>query len=184
MEAGDGAFREIYLDVGEARDAELGRGLGAAEEDAEAGEEFAAAERLGQVVIGAGVEGGDFLRFAVAHGENEHGKLAPLAEAAEDLEAGHVGEAEIEDDGVGAEDGGFVEAEGAGGGFAHTVTGGFEGEAKEAADLNLVVDDEDVGFGGYGSDGRHGLRIEFIYLELRKSGTETEMGMWKAGKRG
>jgi len=36
------------------------------------------------------------------------------------------------------------------------VTGGFEGEAEEAADLDLVVDDVDVGFRGCGSGRGHG----------------------------
>jgi len=75
--------------------------VGRAQEHAHAGGKFAAVEGLGEVVVGAGVESGDLLGFTVAHGEDEHGDLAPFAKATEDFEAAHIGEAEVEDNGVG-----------------------------------------------------------------------------------
>ena len=152
---GHGASREIDLHVAERCDAYLAGGLGAAEEDADAGEEFAAAEGFGEVVVGAGIQGGDLGGFVALDGEDEDGRVAPLAEAAEDVEAAHVGQAEVEDDGVGALDGGFVEAEGGVFGFAHPVTAGLKRDAEEAADLDLVVDDQYLD-GSSGGGGRHG----------------------------
>ncbi len=145
---GHGAACEINLHVAEGRDADLAGGLGAAEEDADAGEEFATAEGFGEVVVGACVEGGDLGGLVALDGEDEDGRVTPFAEAAEDVEAVHVGQAEVEDDGVGALDGGFVEAEGGVFGFAHPVAAGLKRDAEEAADLDFVVDDEDFGFGG------------------------------------
>ncbi len=141
--AGDPAGGKVDLDVAETGDRGLrgARGGRAAKQDAQAGEQLAAAEGLGEVIVGAGVEGGDFLRFLVADGKDEDGKRGPLAEAAEDLKAVGVGQPEVEDDGIRPQDGSLVQAEGGGGGLAYAVAGAFEGEAKEAADLHLVVDD-------------------------------------------
>jgi hypothetical protein len=142
--AADEAGGEVDFDIAKGDDGRFVGGAGAAKDGADAGEEFAAAEGFGEVVVGAGVEGGDFVFFAVADGEDEDGDLGPFAEAAEDFEAVEIGEAEVEDDGFGLKGGGFGEAEGAGFGFMDGEAAGLEGEAEEAADLHFVVNDEEA----------------------------------------
>jgi hypothetical protein len=64
--------------------------------------QFLHAERLGHVVVGAGIERGDFLAFVGAHGQHDHRHLRPLAQARQHLMAVEVGQAEVEDHQVGA----------------------------------------------------------------------------------
>jgi hypothetical protein len=63
----------------------------AAGNGADAGEELIDAERFGDVVVGAGIEGGDLVATAGAAGEHDDGCRAPAAEAANDVDAVHVG---------------------------------------------------------------------------------------------
>ena len=51
-----------------------GRGVDAADGGADAGDQFAGAEGLGDVVVGAQFERLHFFLFAVAHREHQHGQ--------------------------------------------------------------------------------------------------------------
>ena len=57
--------------------------LGAALRGAEAGQELGGAEWLGHVIVGAGIERGDFVLLGIAHREDDDRRLAPFAQAAE-----------------------------------------------------------------------------------------------------
>ena len=72
-----------------------------AQRRAEPGEELVHAERLGDVVVGAGVEGGDLVGLAFAHREHDDRHVGPAAQAADHLDAVDAGQAEVEDDEVG-----------------------------------------------------------------------------------
>ncbi len=98
--AGDAAGGEVDGGVAEPDDRLLLVVAAAAGHGSEAGEELVHAERLGHVVVGAGVEGLDLVEAVGAAGEHEDGYVGPAAEAGDDLGAVHVGQAEVEDDDV------------------------------------------------------------------------------------
>ena len=66
------------------------------------GEELVHSERLRDVVVGAGVERDHLVRLAAARREDDDRRLAPSTQALDHLDPVHVGEAEVEDDGVAA----------------------------------------------------------------------------------
>ena len=65
---------------------------------ADAGEEFVYAERFGDVVVGAGVEGDDLVAAARPAGEHDDGHSGPAAQSVDDIETVQVGQAEVEHD--------------------------------------------------------------------------------------
>lgn len=80
----------------------FGRAGCAAKDGANARDEFADAERLGYVVIGAGIESSDLVDLLSASGEDDdRDKRIESAEFFADLEAVGVGEHQIEQDGFG-----------------------------------------------------------------------------------
>ena len=67
---------------------------------AQAGQQHAQAERLGDVVVGPAVEAQDRVGVAAVRGQHDHRRLhALLAQQAADVAAVHVGQADIEQDG-------------------------------------------------------------------------------------
>ena len=75
-----------------------GRG-GAAQLDADAGQQFRRAERLGQVIVGAVVQAGDLVVHAALFGEHDHrGPDTRVAQLVEDGEAVLVGQDHVEQD--------------------------------------------------------------------------------------
>ena len=85
--------------------ADLQRGLagrcGAAGGGADAGQELVDAEGFGDVVVGSGVQGFDLVGAAAAAGQHDDRGGGPAAQAVDDLDAVHVGQAEVEHDEVG-----------------------------------------------------------------------------------
>jgi hypothetical protein len=65
---------------------------------AQAGEQLVHAEGLGEVVVGAGVEGG---HLVLSCGQHDDWSLGPAAQSVDDVDAVDVGQAEVEDDQVG-----------------------------------------------------------------------------------
>ena len=65
---------------------------------AQPGEQLVHAERLGDVVVGAGVEGVDLVEAVGPTGQHEDRDVGPAAQPGDDLGAVHVGQAEVEDD--------------------------------------------------------------------------------------
>ena len=72
-----------------------------AEHGADAREELLDVERLGHVVVGAGVERGDLVGLAVARGQHHDRNVAERAHPAQHLDAVDVGEPEVEQHDVG-----------------------------------------------------------------------------------
>jgi len=64
--------------------------LGVALGHAQPGQQFVQAERLGQVVVGAGVQRGDLGAVGVAHGEDDRRDGRPLAQPLQHIETVHV----------------------------------------------------------------------------------------------
>ena len=82
------------------------RPLGPAQDGPDAGDELARAERLGQVVVGAELEPEQLVELVVASGEHHDRDRRVAAQLAGDVEAVEAGQAEVEDDEVGAGAGG------------------------------------------------------------------------------
>ena len=120
--------------------------VGAAQERLDPAHQLAQAERLGQVVVGAELEPDDLVDLVVAGGQDEDRHLgAGRPEAAEDLEAVHPGQADVEDDEVGRLARRDLEAFLAGTRDGDLVALLLEGVLDPASDGVLVFDDEDGG---------------------------------------
>jgi hypothetical protein len=79
----------------------LVRGRGSpADGGAQAGEQLVHAERLGHVVVGAGVERGHLLGLLAPGGQHDDRDGGPAADAVNDVGSVHVGQAEVQDDDV------------------------------------------------------------------------------------
>lgn len=128
---------------------------GAAGDGAKAGEQFARRKCFGQIIVRADFEADDAVRLLAAAGEHEDRRVRGAAEFFEDLEAIHAREHDIEDDGVGSFAEGEFEAVGAGVGQGNVVAHRHEIFADEAAELAVVIDDEDAGAAGRFSLGCH-----------------------------
>ena len=128
-----------------------GDGAGVADGGADPGQQFVRAEGLGEVVVGAGVEGLDLIALVAAGGDDKDGDLGPLADAAEDGHAVHVGQAEVEDDEVGTVRGDHGVGHRAGAGHEDVVAVGGEDGLHEAADGALVLNQEYFFFDLHGS---------------------------------
>jgi hypothetical protein len=66
-------------------------GGGTSQRGADPGEQFIHPERLGDVVVGAGVECGDLLVLRVPCRQHEDGRRAPAAQPADNFDAVEVG---------------------------------------------------------------------------------------------
>jgi len=72
-----------------------------ADQGAQPHDEFLHAERLDEVIVGAGLEAFDLVRPTVARGEDQHRQPASgRAPSLQHGDAGHLGQAEIEHGGV------------------------------------------------------------------------------------
>ena len=69
---------------------------------ADAREQLLGVERLGHVVVGAGVERGDLVLLSVARGEHDHGHVAERPHPPQHFDPVEVGEAEVEQHDVGS----------------------------------------------------------------------------------
>src|ERR1019366_5844705 len=118
----------------------LGEGRGTAEGGADAGQQLTNGEGLGDVIVGAQIECGDFVFLLAAGREHYDRRLAPRADFADDVKAIAVGESEVEQHQFGLAGGGLRDAFGGGDGFVKLVFLGGEGGTEEAADLRIVFD--------------------------------------------
>ena len=86
FEAGNGYFVRCLVS-GEARAAEGGPN---------AGEEFVEAERLGEVIIGAGIESFNFVSLRIANRDDDDGNIPARAHGAAGFNSPHAGHIQIE----------------------------------------------------------------------------------------
>ena len=78
--------------------------FGAPEEELYAGDQFARAERFGDVIVGASFKGGDEVGFAAARGKHDDGKAVKqgvLADFGENLKPGNAGKHGVEKEKIG-----------------------------------------------------------------------------------
>jgi hypothetical protein len=112
-----------------------------------AGEKFLHPERLGDVVVRAGVERLDLVGAVGSPGQHDDGRLGPAAQALDHLHAFQIGQAEVEDHQVRRMPGGDLERFGPGGRHVHPVFAHPQVDAQRTEDLRLVVDDQHPGHG-------------------------------------
>lgn len=101
---GDTAGGEVNVEIAESEGGVAGWGLstrGVAESDTEAGKEFRYSEGFSDVVVGAGIEGGNLVALLAACGDDDDGNACPFAKASGNFHAVEVGQAEVEKDEVG-----------------------------------------------------------------------------------
>ena len=120
-------------------------GGGATQRRPKPGEQLVHAERLRDVVVGAGVEGGDLVGLRIAGRQDEDRDRAPLPQPADDLDAVHPREAEVEDDDVGSVVGRQLQRRLAGGGQVDLVAPGPQVGRQRPEDGRFVVDGQDPG---------------------------------------
>ena len=122
------------------------RGGAPAAERPQPGGQLLVGERLDEVVVRAGVEPGHPVADRVARGEHQDRDLGPgRADAPRDLQAGDVGQAEIEDDDL--DPGrrlGDVEAVEPGRGGLDDVAVFLEESPQQADEPRVVLDDEQM----------------------------------------
>ena len=115
---------------------------------ANAGQQLADGEGLGDVIVGAQIERGDLVFLLAAGGKHHDGHLAPLADFADHFQAVAIGQAEIEQHQIRLARGGLRDAFLGGDGFVKLII--FRGQrgAEEAADLGIVLDHQNEGLHG------------------------------------
>ena len=145
---------DVHLEVAGLHDRRRrGERRGAPQQRADAREQLAGGERLGEVVVGALVQGRDLVRLVGAHGQDEDRRRHPGAQLAADLDAAAVGEHEVQHDEVRRRVDRLHQRLVRRGGHVERVAARGKDGPQRAADLLLVVDDQDVrGPLGYGHD--------------------------------
>ena len=126
-----------------ALDLALGVAGGAAHLGAHARQQFLHVERLGEIIVGAGVHAGDLVAPAVARGEDDHRHLAfGPAPLLEDRDAVHLRQPDIEDDdvvGLGfAEEVAFLAVER----LVDGIAGVGQRRHQLAIEIGIILDDE------------------------------------------
>ena len=100
----------------------------------QAGEQLVHAERLGDVVVGAGVEGGDLVVLGAAADSTMIGHRGPAPQALDHLDAVDAGQTEVEDDDVGMVAGASCSASSPVGGQVDLVAAGPQVGRQRPAD--------------------------------------------------
>ena len=143
--AGGAQAGRIEHEVGDLQHFRTDLAAFAADQRAQARFQFLDRERLGQVVVGAGAQAGEFLVERVARGQHQHRRRLArfLAQAPADLDAVQARQHQVEHDdvvGVLRREAIAVEAVG---GVIHLETAALEVFAHHFRDVAVVLDDED-----------------------------------------
>ena len=114
--------------------------------DANACKQFGGVEWFGNVIVGAGIEGSDFVVRFVAHGKDQDGDIRPFAQMFQHFHPVHVRQPEIEQNDIRPAVGDLGKTGRAGFRFEDVMIGAFKGEAKKTTDLYFVVDNQGGSF--------------------------------------
>lgn len=118
-------------------------GPGAAQHGVDPQDQFARAERFGDIVVGAGLQPEDAVLLVTAGGEHDDGDRPVLPHSAADLEAVHGGEHQVQDDEVGPVRREPCQRGGTVAGLLDGVTGAVQIADDDLGDGRVVVHDED-----------------------------------------
>ena len=135
---------EVELEAVGAQDGIVGPVAAAAQDRLETGDELPRAERLGDVVVGAGLERADLLVLVVDGGQDEDRCVGPLAQAAGDLDPVAIGQDDVDDRHVRRVQRGGVERLLRRRRRDDLEAGIAQHDAQRPEDLSLVVADEDA----------------------------------------
>ena len=125
-----------------------GRGarlLAAAGRRANPGQQLAYPERLGQIIVRAGIQRFDLVLLPDARRQNDHGNLRPAAQIAQELHPVAVRQAQVENDQIRFARTGVGQALAQGAGFMDAPAFRLQRRPHEAPDLALVLDENDDG---------------------------------------
>jgi hypothetical protein len=112
----------------------------AAERGANAREKLLDAEGLGDVVVGASIEGDDFVALGTADGKHDDGSVGGAANFAARFNATDAGKVHVEQNEVGLLPADEIDGFFAGGGFEDDIAAKRKSGPKGASDLGFVVD--------------------------------------------
>jgi hypothetical protein len=145
--AADGVRGDVELEPVDSQHRFVACGSRSAQRRLQPRHELTRAERLGHVVVGAGLESAHLLLLLTDRRQDEDRHRRPLAQVASDLDAVAVGQHQVEDRGVRRAHGGGVERLRGGGRRDDLEAGLAQHDAQGAQDLRLVVADEHAGAG-------------------------------------
>jgi hypothetical protein len=128
----------------------------------QASQQLVDVEGLGDVVVGAGVQGVDLRGALTAPGQDDDRGRGPATQPTDDVDAIHVGEPQVEHDDVRQRLGGRGKRLPAVGGGHDVVRAGGQVDTQGTQDLGFVVNDEHsrhgaAWLGDVGSDGAGGV---------------------------
>ena len=107
--------------------------------DPKPGQQLLHGEGLGEIVIGAGVQGGDLVAVLAAGGDDNDGQIAPGADFLNEGDAVHIGQAQVQQDHVGAVGQGVHQSARAGFRPVEEIVLGLQGGGDEVADSGVVL---------------------------------------------
>src|SRR5450830_1730528 len=111
---------------------------------ADACEQLGHTERLGQVIIGTCVQGGNFLFFAIPRRQHQNRHCQPTAQFADQLFAVAIRQAEVDDHQVRLTAGGMDQCAFDAVGLEHLKTFILQGDPDEAADIGFVFNNQNA----------------------------------------
>lgn len=106
------------------------------------GEKLSSRKGLGDVVVGPGLQRGDFPPLLVSNRQDQHRGIAPFAQALQNLQAIHVRQAEIEQHHLRPVDRTGLQAELAVLRLMHLIAFRLQREPEQPADLDFIIDDK------------------------------------------
>lgn len=120
-------------------------GLGASQQRAQPGEQFAEIERLHEIIVGAGVESGDAIDYGFARREHEDGGVdASRAQRLHHAEPIGAWQHDIEHNGVVAVHGGLGDGMSSVGAGIHGIRLLAEATGNEGGQPRIIFDDENA----------------------------------------
>ena len=117
-----------------------GDGAGVADGGADPGQELVRAEGLGEVVVRPQIQRGDLVPLVGAGGDHHHRQAGPTAQAAENVQAIHVRQAEVQNDQIGTVGGDHGKRLLAGLGLHGLIAIVIENRGNEVRDALLILD--------------------------------------------
>ena len=116
-------------------------------DDRETREQLGGAEGFRHVIIRTALKSLNFDAFLIAHTENEHRHVTPLAQAFQNIDAVHARKTKIQQDDIRSMKRSLLQTELAIRSFADLIAARFQHHAQQAAHLCFVVDDEGFAHG-------------------------------------